>query len=165
MATSITSMWPELIRPGVQSPKMLLDIQGKALFEQTRGYLTGAVSQEAIGSPPVEFTELRFAIVAQAIGYDYPVLTILHEKGLPYPLVVLAEEFENPNNGNLRSEALLEGRVKLKDIKEDPACVRTDEGLMKVLRQIFSSPRIVAIAQSLISRVEEENKDKDASAA
>jgi hypothetical protein len=162
MATTMASLWPEAIRPGIQSPKMLLDIQAKALNEQTRGYLTGAVTQVAISSGAMEFTELKFAFVAPAIGYDYPVLTILHEKDLPYPLIVLAEEFENPNTENLRRLTLLEGRIKFKDIREDPACARTDEGLLKILKHIFSSSRVVAIAQSLIARVEEEAKREDA---
>jgi hypothetical protein len=161
MATTMASLWPAAIRPGIQSPKMLLDIQGKALFEQTRGYLSGAVSQEAISSGSLEFTELKFALVAPAIGYDYPVLSILHETDLPYPLVVLAEEFENPNSENLRRLALLEGRIKLKGIRDDPGCARTDEELLEILRQIFSSSRVVAIAQSLIARVEEEAKEED----
>lgn len=149
-----------MIRPGVQSPKTLLNVQAKALFEQTRGFLTGTVSQESINSGTLDFTELKFTLVATAIGYDYPVLTILHEKDLPYPLVVFAEEFENPNVGNLRRPAILGGKIKFSEIKEDPTCARTDEGLLKILKQVFSSSRVVAIAQSLIARVQEEARDE-----
>src|SRR5580692_10676298 len=92
MATTTASLWPELIRPGVQSPKMLLDIQAKALNEQTRGFLTGAVNQESISAGARVFTELKFAIAAPSLGYDFPILTIFHEKNLPYPLLVNAEE-------------------------------------------------------------------------
>jgi hypothetical protein len=159
MATTTASLWPEVIRPGVQSPKILLNVQAKALSEQTRGFLTGKVSQESIDSGAMKFTELKFTLVAPAIGYDYPVLTILHEKDLSYPLLVQAEEL-NPDS-EMRRRFLLEGQIKFKDLGEEAAgCARTDQALMKLLQIIFSSSRVVAIAQSLISRVEEEAKEE-----
>jgi hypothetical protein len=70
-------------------------------------------------------------------------------------------EYEDPNSGNLRRSAFLEGRIKFKDIREDPGCARTDEELLQILKNVFSSSRVVAIAQSLISRVEEEAKEEE----
>jgi len=159
MATTMASLWPEVIRPGIQSPKILLDIQGKALNEQTRGFLTGAVTQEAISSGSSVFTELKFAIIAPALGYDYPVLTVLHAKDLAYPLLVQAEEFK-PGCDAARQN-LLQGKMKFDQVAEiGEFFVKTDEGLHKILGKIFSSSRVVAVAQSLIARVKEETKEE-----
>jgi hypothetical protein len=116
MVATVASLWPEVIRPGVQSPKNLLEIQAHASLEQTRGYLSGLVQQTVPNRSPKMFIELKFSLYAQPIGYDYPILSILHEQELMYPALVTAELFKPECDRNRQD--VLDGNLNLPDLQD-----------------------------------------------
>lgn len=147
------NLWPNTIRAGILSPEAILRNQGTALSEQTAGLLEGRVITEECGTGKKAYTLIHFELFAPAIGYSNRILTLYHDEGLVYPAVMEAPEMPYAQVlHNLRGET-----AKATAVVPYPKGNRidSDAALYKVLAEVFASPRVVAVAQSMIARASE----------
>jgi hypothetical protein len=163
MAENSESMWPEEIRPSVQSPYSILATQADALTKQTGGVLVGKVTG---GGTENNLVLLSLSMVVPTLGdFTQHIMTVRHKAGMPYPAVVDAELFRALDPVGLAAaiqsiqsmQVELTGRSAPLDPEEQRPANRadSDKELMEMVRKVIRSRYIVSVAQSLISRAED----------
>jgi hypothetical protein len=145
------SLWPPDIKPTTQSPFAILDLQARALTQQTEGVLAGdlRVAKDDQGR-----TTLYLDMVVPALGgYRQEVLTATHKTEQVYPVRVDAACF--------RWIAVLATVPGLSGKKPENEAA-SDEEFRRVVEKVLHSDEVKSVAQSLIARSNETlNQRKD----
>ena len=155
MSERITSFWPDEIRPELLSPRAILKAQAEALANQTGGVLLAEIKSTQTDSGIVE---LNFDIVVPALnGYRHRILTVAHDKDLPYPAMIDAETFRP---GSLRHLQFFLERGELSSgLSQSRA--DSDTEFIDLVKMVLRSTSVLSAAQSLIVRASEALSEDD----
>ncbi len=136
MADTIPSLWPESIKQTVLTPLAILRTQANALRQVTKGVLEGEVSSVEAENQ----VEHQLDVIAPALDYRHRILSVRHEREMPYP-------------ARVRSEVL------------DPLGkeVWDDDALIGLLAEVLATDLVKAVILSLIARSNEQRNPSDAS--
>jgi len=136
MSQSTASLWPESIRADVETPYAILRTQAATLHALTSGVLEGTVEATRLDSPDIS---LRLSVHAPALNYKHLILSVKHQKTLPYPATVRAECFE-------------EGGSRFDFTEGTSRSARNPESLKSIVRDVLRSPEVEGVLVSLIAR-------------
>jgi hypothetical protein len=100
MPSSVNSLWPEQIKPGILSPRQILSTQASALSGMTKGVLVGELTESKRED---ELVVLTLDMYAPLIDYRHRVLTASHSSVLPYPVLLDAAVFRPKGIQNIVS--------------------------------------------------------------
>jgi len=146
MSDRIINLWSKAIKKDVLSPKVILNMQARAIESLTGGILQGEVreNEEAEGRVTLSF----FLVVPALRDYRHQIVKIAHRKDLPYPAVVQAEIFSGLTN-------LFRSFVIKGELPATKNQANNDEELLEIVGAVLKSAQVTSVAQSLIARANE----------
>lgn len=152
MTDAIPVLWPKSISVATLSPRAILKVQESALEKMTKGLLRGRLRTVEAGDQLVHHLEV------QAPGlHDYrqSIVSASHGRGRSYPVTVEAESFyPTPFDGD--------ESVNDEGLKPNERRAWTDEAFIGLLSQALGSVEALALIQSLIAQINDQNEAKAA---
>jgi hypothetical protein len=131
MTKPLGSLWSDSIRVTARSPLTILRLQADYLEKTTKGLLEGLIDSDSNGNR----MKHSFQVVAPAAdGYRKELLSVTHDRQLPYPATFLTANSADP-----RSTAVAD----------------TDLEFVEILEAILSSPWVTRVILALIARSNE----------
>ena len=157
MAVAVDSLWSPDIKPTTQSPRSILDVQARAISQQTNGLLVGEVraSRDELSNS----VYLNLDIVVPALhNYRQRILTATHALATIYPVRVDSELltpflFEKPRERMGQIITSTEANANL---------ASSDEQFRNLVGQVLRSHPVTSLAQSLIAQANDVLSARDA---
>jgi len=144
MAQVIDSLWSPTIRPTILSPFAILDLQARALTQQTNGILVGDV--KVAHDEDKKTTYLHLDLIVPALNYRQRALTAEHAADMIYPVRIDAAYFRR---GLFRPIAALPAIFEGRKLETDAA---SDEEFRHLVEKVLKSDEVTSLALSLIAR-------------
>lgn len=146
------SLWSTSIKTDVRSPLSILSEQAQLLTNQTKGLLVGDVSSKLDSSKKSVVHSLDI-VVPLLDGYRHRILAATHADSMVYPVKVDAAIYEvdtSPVAQMLRDLQTTRDRKKPENVAE------SDGQFMSLVGSVLESAEVVAVAQSLIAKANDE---------
>lgn len=146
MPDAIPNLWPRKFSRGILTPLAVLRVQAAKFKEMTDGLLDAEVTTETVEFEDGETVSVHtLELIAPPLdSYKRTILTAQHAKPGAYP-VTLYSDFIEEEDEDWEWDHDDENRMV--------ANCGSQEGLFKRLGEVFGSPRLATLVESLIAQI------------